>query len=165
MISAVDLLHGIAKAAGMTNIQVPNITGTWHTDFTAKGAAAIESLKNGLDFVYIHVEAADECGHHGELKEKIWSIDQIDEKIVAPVMAWLEESGEDFAVLLMPDHPTPLSLLTHTSDPVPFVLFRKGMDAGRGDSVFYSESDAAKTGIYFPQAHLLMDELILGGSD
>lgn len=165
MISAVDLLHGIAKAAGMTKIPVANITGTWHTDFAAKGAAAIEALKNGLDFVYIHVEAADECGHHGELKEKIWSIDQIDEKIVAPVMTWLEESGEDFAVLLMPDHPTPVSLLTHTSDPVPFAIFRKGMVASRGDSVFYTESDAAKTGIYLPQAHLLMDELILGGSD
>ncbi len=161
MISAVDLLHGIAKSAGMTSIPVENITGTYHTDFKAKGAATIEALKKGLDFVYIHVEAADECGHHGELKEKIWSIEQIDKLIVRPVLDYLMTCGEDFAVLLTPDHPTPLSLLTHTSDPVPFVLYRREDGTAKESSVRYTEADAKATGVYEPNGYTLMDQLLL----
>ncbi len=161
MISAVDLLQGIAKSIELEKIPVSNITGNYHTDFGAKGKAAIQALEKGLDFVYIHVEAPDECGHHGELKEKIWSIEQIDKRIVEPVMQYLESCGEDFGVLVMPDHPTPLKILTHSSDPVPFAMYFKG-DRGQRD-VRFTEQDAGKTGIFEPEAFQLLNRLIRKG--
>lgn len=162
MISAVDLLHGIGKCAGLRSIYVPNVTGNYHTDFMAKGRAAIEALSTDCDFVYIHVEAPDECGHHGEIKEKVWSIEQIDKHIVAPVMEYLENTGEDYAVLLMPDHPTPISLLTHTGDPVPFAIARRG-DKKKTERRF-TEADAKSTGYWINKGHDIMDMLMGGGS-
>jgi 2,3-bisphosphoglycerate-independent phosphoglycerate mutase len=158
MISAVDLLQGIAKSIEMEKIAVSNITGNYHTDFAAKGKAAIQALDNGLDFVYIHVEAPDECGHHGELKEKIWSIEQIDQLIIQPVLQYLENSKEDFGVLVMPDHPTPLKILTHSSDPVPFAMYFKGDERQR--NVRFTEQDARGTGVFEPEAFQLMNHLI-----
>ena len=158
MISAVDLLQGIAKSVELEKIDVKNITGNYHTDFAAKGKAAIQALEKGFEFVYIHVEAPDECGHHGELKEKIWSIEQIDQFIIQPVMQYLENRNEDFGVLVMPDHPTPLKILTHSSDPVPFAMYFKG-DQERRD-VRFTERDARKTGIFEPEAFQLMNKLI-----
>ncbi|MEG1810367.1 MAG: cofactor-independent phosphoglycerate mutase [Clostridia bacterium] len=160
VISAVDLLHGIGRCAGLRSIHVPNVTGNYHTDFAAKGRAAIEALSTDCDFVYIHVEAPDECGHHGELPEKVWSIEQIDSKIVVPVMQYLDNSTEDYAVLLMPDHPTPISILTHADDPVPFALYRKG-DSG-GCARRFTEADASATGVFKERAHELMDQLMMG---
>lgn len=121
-------MQGIGVCAGLEVIPVAGITGNYHTDFAAKGRAAVEALRSGFDFLYIHVEAPDECGHHGEAKEKIWSIEQIDEKIILPVLEYLRESGEAFSALCMPDHPTPLAKLTHTPTPVPYALYRSGCE-------------------------------------
>ena len=160
VISAVDLVQGIGLCAGLRVIRVPGATANYHTDFVAKGRAAIEALRGGDDFVYIHVEAPDECGHRHEVSEKIYSIEQIDHKIVGPVMEYLQGCGEDYAALLMPDHPTPLSLMTHTSDPVPFALVRKG-DCGLEPRRF-TEKQAAETGIFVNEAHTLMQRLLRG---
>ncbi len=157
MISAVDLLHGIARCAGMESIPVEGATGNFHTDFAAKGKAAIQAFRDGFDLVYIHVEAADECGHHGQIKEKIYSIEQIDRKVVAPVMAYLEGAAEGYAALLMPDHPTPIATMTHSADPVPFAIARRGearRQAGR-----FTEREAERSGLLVPEAHRLMGML------
>ncbi len=161
VISAVDLIHGIGKRCGLKSIEVPGATGNYHTDFAGKGRAAIEALSDGYDFLYIHVEAPDECGHRGEINEKVYSIEKVDSDVVEPVMRYLEDSGEDYAVMVLPDHPTPLSLLTHTSDPVPFVIYRRG-DAAGADTHF-TERCAAETGVVVEEGHTLMDMLIKGG--
>ncbi len=158
VISAVDLIHGIGRCAGLESIEVANITGNYHTDFAAKGRAAIEALKNGCEMVYIHVEAPDECGHHGEINEKVWSIEQIDEKIIQPVLDYLRSTGEPFSALLMPDHPTPIAKLTHTDEPVPFALYRSG--ESRTGGARFTESKAAETGVYIEKACDLMGMLV-----
>ncbi len=157
VISAVDLIQGIGRCAGLEIIRVPGATGNYTTDFAAKGQAAIDALKNGAEFVYIHVEAADECGHHCQVKEKVWSIEQIDEKIVAPVMDYLKKSGEEYAVLAMPDHPTPLELMTHTRTPVPFALYFSDGRMGASGAECYTEAAAAKTGVNIEKACTLME--------
>ena len=139
-------------------IRVPNITGNYHTDFAAKGRAAVEAFRNGYEFVYIHVEAPDECGHHGEMKEKIWSIEQIDEKIMGPVLDYLRAPGEPWAALVMPDHPTPLAKLTHTGDPVPFALLRS--DDERPGARRFTESAAAEAGLFLDPACRIMERLV-----
>lgn len=154
VVSAVDLIQGIGVCAGLAVLRVPGATGTYATNFAGKGEAAVRALKSGSDFVYIHVEAPDECGHHGQLPEKVYSIEQIDDKIMRPVMDYLDSCGEDYAVLLMPDHPTPIELMTHTSDPVPFALYRRGDHARR--SARYCEDEAARTGVLVPEAHRLL---------
>jgi len=158
VISAVDLIHGIGRCAGLESIEVANITGNYHTDFAAKGAAAIEALKSGCEMVYIHVEAPDECGHHGEIGEKVWSIEQIDEKIIRPVLDYLRSTGEPFSALLMPDHPTPIAKLTHTDEPVPFALYRS--DDHKEEAVRFTEAEAGKAGIYIDKACSLMGLLV-----
>lgn len=158
VISAVDLVQGIGLCAGLRVIRVPGATANYHTDFAAKGRAAVDALRGGDDFVYIHVEAPDECGHRREINEKIYSIEQIDHKIVAPVLEYLEGSGEDYAVLLMPDHPTPLDLRTHTADPVPFALVRRGDRAGSPRR--FTEKQASQTGVFVSEAHTLMGRLL-----
>lgn len=160
VISAVDLIHGIGRCAGLLSIPVDGkITGNWHTDFAAKSRAAIRAFDT-MDFVYLHVEAPDECGHHNELREKVWSIEQIDGQVLGPVLDALRARGEDFAVLLMPDHPTPMAIRTHAPDPVPFTLF----DTRRNTSgaARFTEKDCKETGLFVPAAHTLMDSLILG---
>lgn len=158
VISAVDLIHGIGRCAGLESIEVANITGNYHTDFAAKGQAAIRALAGGCDLVYIHVEAPDECGHHGEIHEKAWSIEQIDKKIVLPVLSYLRSTGEDFSALVMPDHPTPIVKLTHTDEPVPFALYRS--DTSRTGSARFTEAAAAETGVYVEKACELMKMLV-----
>lgn len=161
IISAVDLLHGIGLCMGLRSVEVPGATGNAQTDFAAKGRRAVEALQSGSDFIYIHVEAPDECGHQGQLQEKIWCIEQLDKKIVAPVMEYLQGCGEDYSVLLMPDHPTPLALRTHTRDAVPFALF-DSRDAQSGGGLRFTEADAGKTSIIAPAAYRLMDALMRG---
>ncbi|MBR5235915.1 MAG: cofactor-independent phosphoglycerate mutase [Clostridia bacterium] len=158
MISAVDLLKGIACGTGMQVAEVPNVTGNIDTNFDGKAEAAIRALSNGQDFVYIHVEAPDECGHHGQCDLKVRAIELIDEKIVGPVMDYLEKSGEDFRVLLMPDHPTPLALMTHVKDPVPFAIYEKNQKDGSGLS--YTEKNAAETGLFVEKGCKLMEKLL-----
>ncbi len=158
MISAVDLLKGIANGTGMDSIDVAGATGNIETNFDGKAKAAIDALAGGTDFVYIHVEAPDECGHHAQADLKVKAIEIIDEKIVAPVMAYLEESCEDYKVLICPDHPTPLDLMTHTKDPIPFVMYRKGQTDGKG--LAYTEANAKATGVYVEKGCNLMNLLL-----
>lgn len=157
VISAVVLIQGIGRCAGMDVIKVPGATGTFETNFSGKAAAAVRSLENGADFVYIHLEAPDECGHHGQLKEKIYSIEQIDEKVLGPVWRYLESTGGDFRMLVLPDHPTPLKIRTHSAEPVPYALFRRGDDAERNTR--YTERDAASTGLFVEAGHTLIDRM------
>ncbi|MBE7021942.1 MAG: cofactor-independent phosphoglycerate mutase [Ruminococcaceae bacterium] len=158
MISAVDLLKGIGVGTGMQVVEVPGATGNIDTNFDGKAEAAIRELKSGQELVYIHVEAPDECGHHGQADLKVRAIELFDKKIVTPVMAYLEESGEAYRVLVMPDHPTPLALMTHVKDPVPFILYEKGQTEGSGLS--YTEKNAEKTGVYIEKGCTLMKELL-----
>lgn len=157
VISAVDLIQGIGRCAGMDVIKVEGATGTYETNFSGKARAAIGALSGGADYVYIHVEAPDECGHHAQIREKVYSIEQIDEKILGPVWEHLESSGEDYAILALPDHPTPISIRTHSSDPVPFALYRKG--DGGAKAVKYNESDAKATNVMINEGYTLIDLL------
>jgi len=158
VISAVDLILGIGLCAGMETIPVKGITGNYHTDFSAKARAAIEAMEEGFDFVYIHIEAPDECGHHAEIKEKVWSIEQIDEKVVGPVLEYLQRCGEEWSALIMPDHPTPIDIRTHTEDPVPFALLKSGEN---GHNRFrFTEAEAKKAGVFFEKACDLMPLLM-----
>lgn len=159
MISAVDLLKGIAVGAGMENIHVPGATGGLETDYVGKAEAAVKALlEDGKDFVYIHVEAPDEMGHQGSIEKKIRAIESIDAKVVGVVREMMDESGEDYRILITPDHPTPIRCRTHTSDPVPFILFDS--TAQQRKISCYSEKEAAATGIYEPQGFRLIERLL-----
>ena len=148
IISAVDLLKGIGKLSGLQVIEVEGATGNYDTNFSGKATACIDALKNGKNYVYIHMEAPDECGHHGDAEHKIYSIEQIDKQVVAPIVEYLESCGEDYKILVCPDHPTPLCLKTHVSDPVPFIIYTKGDKKGNGATV-YTEAQAKATGLTF----------------
>ena len=139
VISAVDLVKGIGICAGMQSIDVEGATGNVDSNFDGKARAAIEALKTN-DFVYIHMEAPDESGHHFDPDAKVLSIELIDEKVVGPVYDALCGSGEDFAFLIMPDHPTPIDIGTHTSDPVPYAIYRSSEPKNCGLS--YNEKNA-----------------------
>lgn len=158
VISAVDLVHGIGVCAGMRVIKVEGATGTYRTDYAAKAGAAVEAFKSGCDYVYLHVEAPDECGHQHQVREKIFAIEQIDEKILGPLFRYLESGDEDFCVLLMPDHPTPLTLMTHTAEPVPFALYKRGDRQNR--DCRYTECDAAAGGIMVEDGYSLIDKML-----
>ncbi len=158
MISAVDLLKGIAKLAGMKNIDVDGATGNYDTNFTGKMQACLDAL-NEVDFVYVHMEAPDECGHQGNLEKKIFSIEQISEKVVKPLIDNLTARGEDFSLLIMPDHPTPICLKTHVSDPVPYLLYRSNAKI-ESIATKYDEDNAKATGILNDVGYLLMKEFL-----
>ena len=132
VISAVDLLKGIGICAGLKSVDVEGATGNIHTNFVGKAQAAVELLQNGYDFVYVHVEAPDEYGHRHDLENKIKAIEKIDELVLGTLLPKLSAMQEPYAILLMPDHPTPIDTMTHSSDPVPFALYRsnKKVDSG-----------------------------------
>ncbi len=159
VISAVDLIKGIGICAGMEVIEVFGATGNIDTNFKGKGEAALEALKNGNDFVYIHVEAPDECGHRGEIENKIKSIELIDSEIVKPVMEGLENMGEDFKIMVLPDHPTPISLKTHVSDPIPFAIYDSRNNKS-SDIKGYSEKEISKSDLMFDEGYKLMSYFI-----
>lgn len=155
VISAVDLIKGIGICAGLTSIDVEGATGTVTTNFKGKADAAIKAIKEGYDFIYIHMEAPDECGHRHEVENKVKSIELIDEKVVGPLFQALKEMG-DFSILVLPDHPTPLETRTHSREPVPFIIYRS-TDTATNNSLGYDEEEAAKTGVYVEEGHTLMD--------
>jgi len=123
VVSAVDLVKGIGFLAGMDVIEVEGVTGNINTNFDGKAKAALDALKGGADYVYIHLEAPDECGHQGQPEEKARAIELIDEKIVKYICDGLENAGEDYRVMILPDHPTPISIRTHAGDPVPCLIY------------------------------------------
>jgi len=155
MISAVDLLKGIAICAGMNSVDVDGTTGYLDTNFDGKCKAAIEEFKKGADLVYIHVEAPDECGHRGEIENKVKAIEMIDEHILGPVVEFLK-GYDDFAVLVCPDHPTPLSIRTHTSTPVPYLIYDSKNEINSGVKVF-CEKEARETGNYIEKGFTMMN--------
>lgn len=155
MISAVDLLKGIAICAGMNSVDVDGATGYLDTNFDGKCKAAIEEFKNGADLVYVHVEAPDECGHRGEIENKVKAIEMIDEHILGPVVEFLK-GYDDFAVLVCPDHPTPLSIRTHTSTPVPYLIYDSKNEINSGVKVF-CEKKARETGNYIEKGFTMMN--------
>ena len=158
VISAVDLIKGIGLCAGMKSIDVEGATGNVHTNYDGKAQAAIDAFKNGAEYVYIHVEGPDECGHRAEVDNKVLSIELIDKKILAPVHEYLRGCGEDFKIMILPDHPTPTRLRTHTIDPVPFMIYSSKENACGVDT--FSEESAAGTGLYVQHGYTLMDLLL-----
>lgn len=159
IISAVDLLKGIAVGTGMEVITVPGANGSLDTNYAGKAAAGLDALLNrDMDLVFIHVEAPDEMGHQGSISHKIQSIEEIDSKIVGPMYEVMQSSGIPFRMLVLPDHPTPISLRTHTKEPVPYVLYdstRERKKIGR-----YNEKEGEASGICFPEGFRLMERLI-----
>ena len=159
MISAVDLLKGIGKFSGMNVVNVEGATGYLDTNFEGKAQAAIDELKRGQDFVYIHVEAPDECGHRYEIDNKVRAIELIDKKILAPLLKALEEY-DDYKIMILPDHPTPLALRTHTNDPVPYMIYHKKGETKGVEKL--CEESAKATGNYAPVGHMLIEKFIKG---
>ena len=161
MVSAVDLLKGIAVGADMKVIQVEGANGGLHTNYEGKAQAALSVLlKEDYDFVYVHLEAPDEMGHQGSVERKVQAIEYLDERIVAPILKGLEESGEDFRLLVLPDHPTPICIRTHSSDPVPYILYDSREQ--KSHTWKYHEKDASQTGVYVPEGCLLMEQFLAG---
>ena len=158
VISATDLIKGIAICAGMNSIDVEGVTANVHTNYAGKANAAIEAFKNGADYVYIHVEAPDECGHRAEIENKVLSIELIDEKILKPVYEYFKNCGEDFKIMVLPDHPTPLRLRTHTMTPVPFFIYSSNNEV-EGVST-WNEFSAQATGNYVRDGYKLMETLV-----
>lgn len=158
VISAVDLIKGIGLCADMNSINVEGATGNIHTNYTGKADAAINELKNGIDFVYIHIEAPDECGHRAELENKILSIELIDEKIVKPIYEYLKNSGEQYKIMILPDHPTPICTRTHAIDPVPFIIYSN--DESQQGVKSFTEDDCTNTGLYIEHGYELLNLMI-----
>jgi len=163
VISAVDLIKGIAIAAKMKSIDVEGTTGNIHTNYEGKAEAAINAFKDGYDYVYVHVEAPDECGHRGEIENKVLSIEYIDKRILGPVLEYLKTSGDDFRVMCLPDHPTPLEIRTHSREHVPFVIYASNAQFNMLDGKF-NEENAAKTGLDIDDGTKLLP-LMLGIKD
>ena len=155
VISAVDLLKGIAKSAKMESIDVDGATGYIDTNFEGKTAAAIKALENN-DYVYVHLEAPDECGHRRETENKVKAIEMIDKKVLAPILEALD--GTDYRIMILPDHPTPISTATHSSEPVPFMIYDS--TAENSGVELFCEETAAKTGVFVEHGPSLIKELI-----
>lgn len=158
MISAVDLLKGIAVGAGMDNITVEGANGGLHTNYEGKAQAAADALlKDGYDFVYIHVEAPDEMGHQGSVEKKVQAIEFLDERVIKYVKEQMDAAGADYRMLVLPDHPTPICVRTHTSDPVPYLLYDS--TAPCQETWNYNEAEAKDSGNDIAKGHLMMEYL------
>lgn len=159
MISAVDLLKGIAVGAGMQVVNVEGANGSLHTNYEGKAAAAVKALlEDGQDFVYIHVEAPDEMGHQGSMENKIKAIEYLDSRVIAPIKAAMDASGEDYRLLVLPDHPTPIRIRTHTSRPVPYIIYDSRHQTRK--LARYSEAEAAAGGNCIEEGHQLMNHFL-----
>ena len=160
-ISAFDLIHGIGLAAGLTPLKVEGATGYIDTNYEGKAAACLKGLETS-NYIFLHVESPDESGHEGNLNHKLQAIEDFDKRIVGPVIDGLKNYN-DYRVLIMPDHPTPISIRTHSSDPVPFIIcgsddFNYDMNNTHG----YSEKDGKETGLYLDEGHRLLELMING---
>jgi 2,3-bisphosphoglycerate-independent phosphoglycerate mutase len=159
VISAVDLIKGLGVCAGMEVVEVEGATGNIHTNFEGKARAAVEVLKRGADFVYVHIEAPDECGHRYEIENKVKAIEYVDGRVTKYIKKQLDFMGEPYKLMVLPDHPTPLSLRTHTRDAVPYVIY-KSYDCKSNEGFTYDESSAGLTGNYIAEGYKLMDKFI-----
>ncbi|HTP66427.1 MAG TPA: cofactor-independent phosphoglycerate mutase [Geobacteraceae bacterium] len=157
VISAVDLVRGIGVCAGLEIIKVKGATGYVDTNYRGKAAAALEALER-VDYVYLHVEAPDEAGHSGHLADKITAIERFDEQVVGPILDGIRKFG-DYRVLCLPDHPTPVKLMTHTAAPVPFIVY-SGEETEHADVAGYDEESAGATGLYVSEGFRLMEMLL-----
>lgn len=159
MISAVDLLKGIAIGAGMKVAEVEGADGTLHTNYEGKAKAAVDALlQDGLDFAYIHIEAPDEMGHQGSLERKLKAIEYLDARVIRVVKEELDAAGVEYRLLITPDHPTPLALRTHVAEPVPFLLYDSTKERRRIG--FYNESEAAQSSLVLENGYELMALLL-----
>mgnify|MGYP001306427858 CR=1 FL=1 len=156
VVSAVDLIKGIGIASGMKSVKVEGATGNIKTNFKGKAEAAIRELHEGRDLVYIHIEAPDECGHQGLLKEKIRAIELIDKEVLGTLLRELEDL-DDYRLMVLPDHPTPIAIRTHCSDPVPFFIFDSRKPNVTNPEAVYTEAFARSTGLVINEGHKLMD--------
>lgn len=159
MISAVDLLKGIAVGADMDRIIVEGANGGLHTNYEGKADAAIHALlEDGYDFAYVHVEAPDEMGHMGSMTDKITAIENVDGRVVARITEAMDRSGEDYRLMILPDHPTPICVRTHTSEPVPYMIYdsRKAIDGIHT----YNEKEAARSTCIWKDGYRLIDHLL-----
>jgi 2,3-bisphosphoglycerate-independent phosphoglycerate mutase len=161
VISAVDLVKGLGICAGLSSIEVPGATGYLDTNYEGKAMAALDALQSD-DFVFLHVEAPDEAGHKGSIDEKIQAIEDFDRRVVKLVVEGLQKKFTDYRVLVLPDHPTPIAIKTHASDPVPFVLFSTRDSKSTTQSVGFNEKDAAASGLFVEKGWELMDKFIRG---
>lgn len=158
MISAVDLLKGIAVGASMKVIEVEGADGTLHTNYHGKAMAAVKTLlEDGSDFVYVHVEAPDEMGHQGSIPNKIEAIESLDHKVISIIKSKMDESGVDYRMLIMPDHPTPIHLRTHTSNPVPYLLYDSTKEGNYTHR--YNEKEAEMSGNVTKEGYLMISRL------
>ena len=159
VVTAVDLIKGIAKSAGMSVYEVDGATGNLDTNFKGKAEAAKKAFEDGKELVYLHIEAPDECGHQGDAEGKVKSLEIIDRDVLSPVVSFLENRGESFAVLVTPDHPTPLSTRGHSSADVPFMLYYNDEKSVEGHAC-YCEKVAGESGIYIDNGDDLIDLMI-----
>lgn len=158
MVSAVDLLKGIAVGAGMGVAKVEGANGGLNTNYEGKVQAALDALKGEYDFVYIHVEAPDEMGHQGSVEKKVQAIEYLDQRVIGPLTKALSRDGTDYRLLVMPDHPTPIRVRTHTSDSVPYLLYDSTVQ--RAESWNYNEKEAKASGNFIPLGHTIIDRLL-----
>lgn len=159
MISAVDLLKGIAVGAGMDVAGVEGANGGLDTNYEGKTQAALDALvRDGYDFAYIHIEAPDEMGHQGSVEKKLQAIEYLDRRVVAPLTAGLDASGLDYRLMVLPDHPTPIRLRTHTAESVPYLIY-DSTNVQKNDWS-YNEAEAILSGNYFSEGPLLMDHFL-----
>ena len=158
MISAVDLLKGIANGTGMRNIIVDGANAGLYTNYKGKAEAALKALEEGDDFVYIHIEAPDEMGHQGLVREKIHAIEKIDCEIVKNVVCGLRNKKEQFRILILPDHPTPVCKRTHTKSPVPYLLYKS--DQRQSGQLSYNEKTGKSSGLFIKKGYTLINRLL-----
>ena len=159
VISAVDLIKGLGILAGLKSIDVEGATGDIDTNYAGKVEAALSAFSEGHDFVYLHIEGPDECAHRFEAQNKVKAIELIDQKVLAPLLASLEKSGQEFSLLLAADHATPLSLGTHTHDPVPYAIYRSS-GPKNSTACSYNEKCAGETGLYYAEGFKLMKHFL-----
>ncbi|MBD5461594.1 MAG: cofactor-independent phosphoglycerate mutase [Lachnospiraceae bacterium] len=157
MVSAVDLLKGIAVGAGMGVAKVEGANGGLHTNYEGKVQAALDALKGDYDFVYIHVEAPDEMGHQGSVDRKVQAIEFLDQRVIEPLTQALDRDGINYRLLVMPDHPTPIRVRTHTADSVPYLLYDSTKP--KKESWNYNEEEAGGSGNFVPLGHTIIDKL------